>query len=472
MIGSSLMLTIASVGFMIPGLVRTKMAGLTLGEQGIALFGQLSQMQTLLITIGGAGLATATRVILSRDDFRDRDRDTTQSWLLWIPAALSTVLVSGVAFCAVPIAHLLLGNSDYSIEVALAASGIPVAVMGQILLATAQARREPKRLVIASLASALVGGVLVAALMLTRDRFFAASSLVLGPAVQLLMIVLLCGAARRGFITRPKINRPRRKEVITLAWSSAVLGGFAAASEMISRSRVVHLRGLSEIAPYQPVVLIVTTSMSLILGAIATSSLIELAKSRDVVWIGARIAEVATRVIPLLGIIISMGILLTPLAISLLYVPSMVGGSLPLVIAAFAGEPLRAFAWIAGACLLPLGFRRQWLVVGVTTVTIQVCIATGLAAAWGVYALVAGLLGASIWTTLATLYVLRRNGILVPRRITCVAASIALLVGGLPFLSIALLSNAAPGAAAAILLLALYLLVHSRYGIKFGKGRR
>lgn len=242
--------------------------------------------------------------------------------------------------------------------------------------------------------------------------------------------------------------------------------------EMISRSRVVHLRGLAEIAPYQPVVLIVTTSMSLILGAVATSALIELGKSRDLEWIGTRIGEVARRLIPLLGVIIGIGIALTPLAISLLYVGSMVKDSLPLVIAAFAGEPLRAFAWIAGACLLPLGLRRQWLIVGLTTVAVQVTLAAGLAAIWGVYALVAGLVGASIVTTLATLLVLRRHGIHIPGKTVSIAISVAVLIYGLPSLSIYLLSDVVPGAVCIIFVLALYLLLQGRQGNKIGKGRR
>lgn len=470
-LGSSVLLTIASIGFMVPGLVRTKMAGLTLGEEGIAFFGQLSQMQTLLITIGGAGLATATRVILARNDLSDRDRSAAQAWLLWVPASLSIIMVTLVSVAGRPIAQFILGDDRYAIEIMLAAAGIPIAVMGQIVLATAQARREPRRLLVASTAAALGGGAVVSALMATKDHYIGASSLVFGPLVQLVMIVAICRSARGGFVTYPKLSVNRRREVVMLAWTSVVLGGFAAASELFSRSSVVHFRGLGELAAYQPVVLIVTTSMSLVLGAIATSSLLELAESSDMTWIGDKISEIAIKIIPLLGIIISMAILASPIAISALYVPTLVDESVPLVVFAFAGEPLRAFAWIAGSCLLPLGLRKRWLLVGLVTVAVQVAIASGLAFIWGAYALVAGLVAASVVTTIATLFALRRSNIFVSAHSVTVPIAVTGVVAGLPFLSITLFSTVIPGSLFAILALGLYLVLHSTLGSRFKKGR-
>jgi len=459
---SSVLLTIVSVGFMVPGLVRTKVAGLTMGEHGIALFGQLSQTQTLLITLGGAGLATATRVILARNDLSGKERDEAQSWLLWIPAALSLVLVLCVGVFSRPIAGLILGSDTYWAEIILAAAGIPLAVMGQIVLATAQARRETARLVVSAVMAASVGGGAVAALMATGNTLLAAFSLVCGPAVQLLVIVFICRTARRGFTSKPKLDIQRRNEVVMLAWASLVLGGFAAAAELASRTSVVHFRGLAELAPYQPVALLVTTSMSLILGAVATSSLVELASTHDRILIGERITEISQRVLPLLGLIISIVTALSPIAVSILFVPSLVQPSSPLLVLAFAGEPLRAVAWIAGSCFLPLGQRKSWLSVGLLTVGVQASVAIALASLWGAFAIVAGLVTASVVTLTATCIALHRSSIVLARPALVLAGCIAAGVAGLPLLSYAIVFSVTPGAIAAFALLGLYVILQKR----------
>lgn len=461
-LGASVLLTISSIGFMVPGLVRTKMAGLVMGEHGIALFGQLSQMQTLLITLGGAGLATATRVMLARDDMSPRERDSAQSWLLWVPASLSFLMVVVVAALGGQIAQLILGQDRFSIEIVLAAAGIPLAVMGQIVLATAQARREISRLVAAAMVAAALGGVVVAVLMAFGDPILAAASLVAGPAVQLAVIASICRSARRGFVSVPRLDKPRRQEVSVLAWASLVLGGFAAASELTSRSSVVYFRGLVELAAYQPVALLVTTSMSLILGSIATSSLMELAQTKDRLLLGRKIAEIAAKVTPILGIVISAVIALSPLAVALLYVPSLVMPSAPLIVLAFAGEPLRALAWIAGSCLLPLGHRASWLAVGLLTVGVQAGVSLSLASSWGAYALVAGLVAASLVTVLSTVIVLRRGSIRIGTKAPLVSGIVSVGVSGLPMLSYFLLSSVVPGAALAMVLLVIYMLVQKR----------
>lgn len=439
------------------------MAGLTMGEHGIALFGQLSQMQTLLITIGGAGLATATRVVLARNDLSRKERSGAQSWLVWVPTSVSALLVCAVSSVAAPFANMILGDEKYALETILAAAGIPLAVMGQIVLATAQARREASRLVIAAVTAAIVGAGVVVGLMASGDSTLAAASLVGGPAVQLLVILAVCRTVRRGFTTKPRLSKQRRREVAVLAWASLVLGAAAACAELAARSSVVHAHGLTELAPYQPVGLLVTTSMSLILGAVATSSLIELADTQDPAVLGARIGEIVLKIIPILGLIISIVIAISPLAIALLYVPAIVGASLPLVLMAFVGEPLRALAWIAGSCLLPLGQRKSWLLVGLVTVGVQVSVGLALAPAWGVFSLVAGLVTASVATTIATLFVLHRESIVISKHSVILTLCVSGAVGGLPFLSSVMNFGTLPGAVVSILMISIYVLFQTKF---------
>ncbi|MDQ0031441.1 hypothetical protein [Arthrobacter bambusae] len=435
---------------------------MTMGAHGIALFGQLSQMQTLLITLGGAGLATATRVILARNDLSGKARDQAQSWLLWVPAAFSLGLVVVITALNAGVSQIVLGSSAYGLESIFAAAGIPLAVAGQIVLAAAQAGRETSRLVASALTAALVGGAVVAALMATGDSSLAALSLVCGPGVQLLVIVFICRTARRGFLAFPRLDKIRRKEVIVLASASLVLGALAAGAELASRSTVVHFRGLIELAPYQPVALLVTTSMSLILGAVATSSLVELASIDNRGLIGERITEIAKRILPFFGLIISLVIALSPFAVSILFVPTLVHSSTALIVFAFAGEPLRALAWIAGSCFLPLGQRRTWLVVGLLTVSVQAAVALVFASTVGVFAIVAGLVSASVVTLAATLLALKRSSIIVEKPAVILSVCISIIVSGLPLLSYAILGVVSPGAIFSAGLIGIYMVVYKK----------
>lgn len=433
---SSFLFMMASVGFMVPGLVRTKMAGVTLGEHGIALFGQLSQTQTLLITIGAAGLTTATRVILASGRLSTEQTPRAQSWLLWTPTAVATGLAILIAAFSQPISLALLGTSSYFLEVCAAAMGIPFAVMAQIALATAQARGEAKRLLLAAGAAAFGGGAAVVLLLLPGSQTLGSLSLVVAPAIQLLLILSFCRVTREGLLRYPSLSQRLVREVLTLGGASAALGGMAALAELAGRTVVLHTHGLETLAAYQPVALLVTQVIGLALSALATSSLLEVSRFLGSPALGTKLEELVIRIVPLATVAFLILIAMSPYLVELFFVSSLVEEAVPLLAIALIGEPWRAFAWLVGSCLLPLGLKKEWFALGIVTVLVQLGIVLTTVSTLGVASLSLGLTIGNAIQMLLSVLIVRRAGIDFRWRLLVHAMGLGLAVGVVPILGV------------------------------------
>ncbi|UTT68795.1 hypothetical protein NMQ03_16435 [Arthrobacter sp. DNA4] len=426
--GGTVALAFVSVGFMLPGIVRTKLASLVFGAHGVAFVGQLSQVQTVLISLGAAGIVTATRVILARRNIPEGRLQAAQNWLLLVPTGAAVFFGFVVAIFSAPIASLVLGSERYYPLVIAAAAGIPPAVFGQISLAIAQVRSNRSRLVAAAIMSALVGGLSVAGLLLLHDEFWASLSFLVAPAAQAIVISAVCSEARLSFRERPRLPRESLREVLSLAWSSALLGIFAAAAELAYRSVVVQRFGLEALAAYQPVVLLVTQLVGMLLSALATSSLIETAKITDRVHLAEKLDELTVRLVPFIGGMLAVLSGTAPLLIVIFYSPDLVKAALPLVTLALAGEVTRAYAWTLGSCLLPQGLRGSWLVNGVVTVAIQLVTSIFAGYNWGPIGLVSGLLAGNIFSAIFTMVIVKRAGIAVRTRGLLVVVVVAVVL--------------------------------------------
>ncbi|MET3143557.1 UNVERIFIED_ORG: O-antigen/teichoic acid export membrane protein [Arthrobacter sp. UYEF2] len=409
-------LATVSVGFMVPGLVRTKFASLIFGAHGVAFIGQLSQIQTVLISLGAAGIVTATRVILARRTLSGDKLHAAQNWLILVPTGLAMAFAVIAALFSAPLSVLLLGSERYFPLLIAAAAGIPVAVFGQISLAIAQVRAKRSRLIAAAALSAVAGGGAVMALMLSGDEFLASSSFVAAPLAQVFVITCMCPESRLTFGRWPRLPADNGREVLSLAWSSALLGIFAAAAELAGRIVVVQRHGLEVLAAYQPVVLLVTQLVGMLLSAVATSSLIEIGGIRDRRELADRLNEVTSRLIPVIGGLLAMLSGLGQVLIVVFFSASLVPAALPLLTLGLAGELMRAYAWILGSSLLPQGMRGLWLINGLLTVTVQLAISCTAGYFFGPLGLVLGLIAGNAFSAILTLLLLLRCGITVRRR--------------------------------------------------------
>ena len=408
---SSVVLTIASLAFVVPGIIRTKASAHYFGVEGIALFGQLSQTQTVLIAIGGAGLVTATRVVLSRPTLEPIGRDQVHSWLLYVPTLFAIGIAALVALAAPTVSDLVLGTPVYAGPVRLAALGLPFAVMAQVAIAGSQARGERWNLVLGAGLSAIFGGLSTVLLMASGDTNLAASSLTIAPAIQLCVILIVCRTSIRALRSKPRIEQKAIREVVMIAWASAVLGILAAVGDLITRSSVVQNDGLLAIAPYQPVALLVIQLVGIGLSAISTSSLIALASVQGFDVVSSRIGEYLFKLIPVIATLTALILSASPLLIQLFFTGSLVQSALPLVAIALAGETVRASVWIAGAAFLPFGLRFRWLGAGVLTVGVQVAVSLLTIPILGVMALPVGFVSGNCFAVIVTAVFLRSAGI-------------------------------------------------------------
>lgn len=408
---SAFLLALASVAFIIPGIVRTKFSALYFGNEGIALFGQLSQMQTVLISIGAAGLVTATRVVLSRPEHTPLRASRVLSWCIWVPFSGTLILAAIVFVFQGSISELLLGADEFGLEVALAGLGIPFAVAGQVSIAGAQARGSRVRLVVAALGSSVVGSGAVILLMSSQDQLVGSWSLVVGPAVQFIFVAAICGPVRAALTQRPWMNRFFFNEIFVIAWASALLAVCAALAELASRTLVLQSQGLASLAAYQPVATVVTQVVSLVLSALATASLVELSRVKDRPQIGRLIRELEKKFLPLIGLMSALLLAGSPPLIALFFRAELWAAAYPLMAIAVAFEPVRAAVWLAGSAFLPNGMRMAWLINGLITVLAQVLTVMALSAQVGVISLSIGFAVANTLSLIVTLSLLRKKGI-------------------------------------------------------------
>jgi O-antigen/teichoic acid export membrane protein len=439
-LGSTIALVMVSGGFMLPGVIRTKFATLVFGAHGVAFIGQLSQIQTVLISLGAAGIVTATRVILARGAISRRQLRSTQNWLLLVPSGMAMIFALLVVATSSQLATLLLGSEKYSSLLIAAAAGIPPAVYGQISLAISQVRASRTRLVAAAVLSAVVGGGTVMALLSVHDEFWASMSFFGAPLAQALVIAMMCPEARLSLRSRPHLPKENIPEVLSLAWASAVLGIFAALADLAGRTVVVQRYGLEALAPYQPVVLLVSQLVGMLLSALATSSLIEVARIRDRQQLALKLDELTARLVPAIGGLLAIISGLTHILIVIFFNDTLVRVALPLVTLALAGEATRAYAWILGSCLLPQNLRRSWLLNGVTTVAMQLgasCIAGYFL---GPFGLVIGMLVGNVFSAVFTLVLVNRSGISVGRRGLVGVLVIGLLLFAVPYVSMTIIN--------------------------------
>lgn len=430
---SSLTLALASLAFMIPGLVRTKTAATLLSLESLAMVGQLGQMQTLLISTGAAGVVTAARVVFARRDLDKPTEASVKNWFLIVPMSVAVLLALIVSSASAPASVALLGNADRANVIVAASLGVPIAVYGQVSLAVAQVRTTMRKLLMAAVIAATVGGVAAGSLVATGNDVLIAVSFVVTPFAQVCAIFFCCRESRPVWGAPIKLGPTARQEVIALAGGSAVLGVWASLVETFSRSVVVQNHGLSALATYQPVVLLVTQLSSIALGAVATAALVEVGQIKDRKALAVKLDHLARGLLPIMFALLSMGITFSPILIRVFFSEALVMTSLLLVMLAFSAEIIRAYAWTIGACLLPQGLRRVWLLNGLLTVGVQGGVGAYLGANWGAPGLVAGIIAGSLFSAAFTLLLVRRNGIQVPMQ---TLAIVLLLASTLAFCAI------------------------------------
>jgi O-antigen/teichoic acid export membrane protein len=406
--GNGIYWTAAAALMVIPGVVRTKGAAVYFGLEGIGVFGQVTQLQTLLVTVGAAGLGTAARVFLSRVRSPDNSRPMA-SWFLYWPVILAVIIALPIILLSGPIAEVLTGSSGYWFVVASAGLGLPVAVAAQQAIAVLQTLGSPLSLLVSALAAAGLGAGATFLLMSSQSLKLAACSLFVAPVIQVLMLVAFSRCLRLALITRPQGDSEIRREVLKLGLSSFVLGACAALADLLVRAFVVQRFGVAEIASYQPVALIVVQMLGLMLSSFSTSTMVQI--RGEVARATEAVHRLLWRFVLVYLTLSSIMILFAPWLISFFFSEQLVSSATPILALALAGDSVRAASWVVGATLLPLGARRPWMTAGILTVLTQALVAWALIPHLGAFGLVIGLVCGNIFNLVSQVYIARGLGV-------------------------------------------------------------
>jgi len=427
---SSLVFALASGFLVVPGVVRTKMAAVEFGPEGVGLFGQLSLIQTVLIVMASGGVATAGRVALSRTGHSPGELARLRSWLLIVPAAAGLVFAMGVVFARTPISEVTTGSSNHADAVVLAALGLPFAIMAQVAVAVVQASGARMSLLVAAVASMITSSAVTVAIMSLGDPTIGAWSFLTAPAVQAFVFVVVFREARGAFSVLPRIGRENLREIGAIAWASVALGAAASGVELALRSNVVNHDGLASLGAYQPTALLATQLLGLGLSALATSALLEFGRITEPSHAGAFMAALLRRIIPVVALGASAILGFSPFLIRVFFTSELVKPAIPILAIALAAEAVRVVNWILGSIYLPWRMRGQWLAIGLTTVVLQLAVGLALIPLLGVYALPLGVLSANLVVAVLNPRVLARRGVHIPWAAWAIGPFAAALLDG------------------------------------------
>lgn len=407
----ALIISVTTLSLVIPAVFRTKLSAMYFGEVGVGLFGQVSVTQTLFVTLGAAGLVTASRSLSL--DSNSEEAKSVFSWMIWAPTLFSIIIFTLAALANPQIATFVLPRGSAQDLLLISDLGIPFSVFVQCCIVVGQVKgRGAETLVASALGSALgIAGSIP--LFLPGNLDVAIWSFVLVPVAQTLALVLLSPTTRSVLLTRPKVHLNTLKIIISISAGSLLLSCLALLSETSLRSLILSSKGILELALYQPVAMLDAQVLGMVLTGITSASMSYFGGLKKEL-ISTHLEQVFRRLFPFLALGLALYVSLAPISINIFFIDSLVAPSLQLLTIAICVEFVRVPTWILGAVLLPQGKRKEWLALGVITVGIQFALASLLTSEFGAAALVFGS-GISAICSLGMLaFFLRTLGIKLP----------------------------------------------------------
>jgi O-antigen/teichoic acid export membrane protein len=349
-------------------------------------------------------------VVLSRRGLDAQEARARIAWLLWTPFLIATFVAAASIVASPVIASVVLGDSALAGIVVLAMLGLPPAVAAQIAIGAAQAMGERIFLLLAALVSAASGSAVVLLFMAQGSIRLAAASLAVAPLVQAVAVIAVCPTLRGRVLAKPRLPRNERRVLLSVSGASFALGVFAILGDNLARSAVVLTHGVAAVGTYQPAALLSGQFFSIALSALAATMMVESSQFESETALASSLGS-ATRDMVLVATFLA----LMMSACRSLVIPAFFDKSLlpsgQILAVSLVGEPLRCAAWMCGSVLLPLGYRRMWLAIGLMTVGTQTLVGLGLSAPLGVWALPISTCVAAGLSAVVTVHALRRRGI-------------------------------------------------------------
>jgi PST family polysaccharide transporter len=377
LIAASVLTLIASATGMVIGLLRSKLLAVLLGPSGVGILANLGIYNTFVSTAGTAfaGQGSTRAIAVARADGRDDHVDWLIRYSFLIPPAVGLFILGGTVALAPQVSELVMGDPQYAPLVAISAMAIPLTLLGTSYAGVLQGFVRIGSLAKASIATTIISLVVIAALILL---FGLTGAVVAGSIVALVQLGIFF--AREPWVIRGRRWRRRLNfnwlalgPVLQLGSASVVLTIVGTLVTLLIRSDIVRVLGIDQNGIYQPVSAISDTYLEVLISSTSLylfPRLTELlragrrSEAADEVGHGLRMVLAVT--VPLLLLLIAFG---EPIVV-LLYSDKFRPAADPLAIQ-MAGNILKVITWTAAAALLPLGYYRAWLLIGLSQLAIK-----------------------------------------------------------------------------------------------------
>ena len=368
----------ASATGLVIGLLRSKLVAVLLGPSGVGILANLGIYNSFVSTAGTAFAGQgATRSIAAA---RAQGNSSRVDWLIrysfLIPTIVGVLVLLVTVILAQHISELVIGDGQYAYLIAISAIAIPITLLAASYSGVLQGFLRIGSLAKASIATTIVSVVITVALIVPFGLTGAVVAVSLVALVQVgIFFVREPWVIRdRKWRRRLGFDWPTLHPVLQLGFASVVLTIASTLVSLVIRSDIVRVLGIGPNGTYQPVSAISDTYLEMLISSTSFylfPRLTELlsagrrSEAADEVGHGLRVILAVT--VPLLLMAIAFG---EPI-VTLLYSDKFRPAADPLAIQ-MTGNVLKVIIWSASAALLPLGYYRTWLVLGLVNLGIKV----------------------------------------------------------------------------------------------------
>lgn len=377
LVAASALTLIASATGMVIGLLRSKLVAVLLGPSGVGILSNIGIYNAFVSTAGSAfaGQGSTRAIAVARAEGRDERVDWLIRYSFLIPPAVGLLILAGTVALAPQVSALVMGDSQYASLIAISAIAIPLYLLGASYAGVLQGFVRIGSLAKASIATTIVSLLVTVSLIVPLGLMGAVVAGSIVALVQLGIFFLREPWVVRGRRWRRRLdfNWPALRPVLELGLASVVVTIASTLVTLLIRSDIVRVLGIDQNGIYQPVTAISDTYLEVLISSTSFylfPRLTELlsagrrSEASDEIGHGLRVILAVT--VPLLLLAIAFG---EPIVV-LLYSDRFRPAADPLAIQ-MAGNILKVITWSAGVALLPLGYYRAWLLIGIGNLAIK-----------------------------------------------------------------------------------------------------
>lgn len=435
------LLTLSSLGLMLAGIVRQKLAVVIYGPDVLGVLGQATLLASTAAIVVSAGAVLGGRVVMSDGRLPLEVRIAAGSWLVRRTFLLAAVLVPLLILAGPLLSTFFTGSPQWAAAFQFAAAGVAFSIVLNIAIVVTQLFSSRRRMLVVVLVTSLAMLVSNVVFVIPGNLTLLFATSLITPSAALLAMLLANPEVRHLVRATPWLDGTQAKRTLKVAASSTAVGLTAALVQSALSARLAHAVDLYAVGLLQPV--LVVAQLLAVVTASATNSLsahhnaVQSSDSpvrssgpwRDAIQISSAICVVSVIVLPLV-----------PVGLRLIYSADLLP-AVPAVSLQVMSEGLTALVWLGASMLVPSGRFRLWLAVSLLALGVKFAVGWALMPMIGVIAFPIATLLQMVLTVLLYLVILRpclgRSSVLFLTLMTVAVASACFAWLGYPRFALA-----------------------------------